>query len=316
MNKITCSAKNINKSFGTTKILHDVSINLKEGEIFGLLGSNGAGKSTLTKIMTGLMNQDSGQIIYFGNDLNQNYNELKSILGVVPQEISCYHGFTVKENLRFFGLMYNLKNKELEEKTNYLLKWLSLSKFSNKTVNKLSGGYKRLTNIACSLINDPQIIFMDEPTVGLDPKLRHLLWEKIRELKSIGKTICLTTHYLDEAQALCDRVGLLTEGKMLVEGKPIELIKKYGGYRIVIINVSSVLKSEDVEVIKNSFENSQIEIIGNAIIISFNQKGSLKKISTLTQWLQEKKYDILNSTIREPELEDVFLNLTGERMRK
>jgi len=234
---------------------------------------------------------------------------------VVPQEISCYKGFSVYENIRFFGLMYGVKGKELEEKIFYLLDWLSLTKFAHKPVNQLSGGYKRLTNIACSLINDPDIIFMDEPTVGLDPQIRHLLWEKIKALKEMGKTVCLTTHYLDEAQVLCDRIGLLMNGRLLVKGNPLELIKKYGGYRIVVIKLSDVVKSHEIDLIKESFEGSQVEIMGNTIVIGFTQKGSLEKISLLTQWVSEQGYKVISSVVKEPELEDVFLNLTGERMR-
>jgi len=222
MKKIVCKAENISKSYGTYKALDDVSIEMLEGEVFGLLGSNGAGKSTLTKIMSGLLNQDGGDVSYYNYDLKTNHAKLKSIFGVVPQEISCYYGFTVRENLKFFGLMYGIKGEELTEKTEYLLQWLALEKFGDKTVNQLSGGYKRLTNIACSLIHDPAIIFMDEPTVGLDPQIRRLMWDKINELKERGKTICLTTHYLDEAQALCDRIGLLQNGRLLLKGKPQE----------------------------------------------------------------------------------------------
>ena len=193
----------------------------------------------------------------------------------MPQEISCYHGFTVRENLEFFGKMYGVKGKELKEKISYLLKWLSLGKFENREVENLSGGYKRLLNIACSLIHDPMIIFMDEPTVGLDPEIRHLMWEKIKELKENGKTICLTTHYLDEAQTLCDRIGILVNGRLLVKGVPEDLIMRYGGYRILIIKLSEAVSVDDAESVKNSFPGSQTEVLGNTIVISFMQEHSL-----------------------------------------
>lgn len=315
MPKTVCQAQHITKNFGSFKALDDVSIELDDGEIFGLLGSNGAGKSTLTKIMTGLLNQDRGKISFYGYDLNQNYDEIKTIFSVVPQEVSYYYGFTVRENLDFFGKMYGLRGKELKEKTSFLLEWMKLSNFENKPANQLSGGYKRLLNIACSLVNDPRIIFMDEPTVGLDPSMRHLMWEKIKELKAQGKTICLTTHYLDEAQTLCNRVGLLVKGRMLVKGEPLELIRKYGGYRILIVKVSKMISSEHIEAIKNAFEESQVEVAGDTIVVSFSQKRSLEKISALTRWLLEQGYKVLSSIVKEPELEDVFLNLTGEKMR-
>lgn len=315
MPKLVCSAENITKSFGSFVALDDVSIEMYEAEVYGLLGSNGAGKSTLTKIFAGLLAPDSGNVKFFGYELNKNYSEIKKTFGVVPQEISCYHGFTVRENIDFFGLMYGLKGSRLEEKREELINWLELRKFRDKPVAELSGGYKRLLNIACSLVNDPAIIFMDEPTVGLDPKIRHLMWEKIKELKYRGKTICLTTHYLDEAQELCDRVGLLVNGRLLVNDSPEELIRKYGGYRALIMKVSKGISEEDASSIKESFEESQTIVLGSTIVVSFKQEHSLEKIAILTQWLVDKGYEVLKSTVKEPELEHVFLNLTGEGMR-
>jgi len=315
MKKVICSAENISKSFGKYKALDDVSIELYEGEVFGLLGSNGAGKSTLTKIMSGLIKPEKGEVKFFQYELNKHYEKIKKTFSVVPQEVSCYHGFSVKDNIKFFGLMHGIRGENLKEKTEYLMDWLSLIKFQNKPVQELSGGYKRLTNIACSLIHDPQIIFMDEPTVGLDPGLRRLFWEKIKELKEMGKTICLTTHYLDEAQVLCDRVGLLMNGRLLVKGNPPALIEKFGGYRIVIIKLSTPVSEEHLEAIRRSFVDSQVESIGNTIVISFTQPHSLQKISLLTQWLIEQHYEVTGSVVKEPELEDVFINITGDMIR-
>ncbi len=311
-----CIVENVTKFFGDYKALDNVSLELYEKEIFGLLGSNGAGKSTLTKIMTTLLESDEGKVNYLGLDLYENIEQIKKLIAIVPQEISCYYGFSVRQNIRFFGLMYGVKGEKLEEKINYLLDWFQLGKFADKPVNELSGGYKRLLNIACSLVHDPKIVFLDEPTVGLDPSMRRLLWKKIFELKEQGKTICITTHYLDEAQSLCNRVGLLVNGKLIVVGEPFELIKKYGGVRILVMKLSHIIMQDHVEAIKNSFEDSQVEIEGSTIVISFSQEHSIEKISLLTQWLENQGYEVISSLIKEPELEDVFLNLTGERMKQ
>ena len=150
---------------------------------------------------------------------------------------------------------------------------------------------------------------------GLDPNIRRLIWEKIRELRQEGKTVCLTTHYLDEAQALCNRVGLLVSGRLIVKGDPLDLIKKYGGYRVLIVKVDREIAQADAQSIKGSFPNEQTEILGNTAIISFKQEHSLEKISLLTQWVEEQGYTIISAVVKEPELEDVFLNITGERMR-
>lgn len=315
MQRKICEALNITKSFGNFKALDDVSIEMYEAEVFGLLGSNGAGKSTLTKILVGLLNPDSGEVRFLGNDLYTSLTELKKVFSVVPQEISCYHGFTVRENIRFFGIMYGLRGDKLDEKTDNLIEWLGLKKFRDRVVNDLSGGYKRLLNIACALVNDPIILFMDEPTVGLDPNIRRMIWEKIRELKMEGKTVCLTTHYLDEAQALCNKIGLLVNGRLIVKGDPGELIKKYGGYRVLVMKLDKVVSEEHTDSIKGSFPEAQTEVLGNTIVVSFKQEHSLEKISLLAQWVEEQGYEITSSVVKEPELEDVFLNLTGERMR-
>ncbi len=315
MQRTVCEAANISKSFGNFKALDDVSLEMYEGEVFGLLGSNGAGKSTLTKIMAGLLSPDAGEVRFLGNPLDAGNAEFRKIFAVVPQEISCYYGFTVAENIRFFGIMYGLRGQKLDEMARHLTEWLGLVQFRDRPVNDLSGGYKRLLNIACALVNDPLIIFLDEPTVGLDPNIRRLIWDKIRELKMQGKTICLTTHYLDEAQALCNRIGLLVNGRLIVKGDPMELIKKYGGYRVLIIKVDRAISENDGASIRNSFQNEQTEILGNTAIISFKQEHSLEKISLLTQWIEEQGYGIISSVVKEPELEDVFLNLTGQRMR-
>lgn len=315
MSAIVCSVSNAVKSFGIHKALDNVSLGLQEKEIYGLLGSNGAGKSTLIKIMTGLMIQDSGEVQYFGQEFSKNYSRLKTSFSVVPQDISCYHGFTVRENLRFFGLMYNIKGEALSKKIQYLIDWFQLKDFENKPVSELSGGYKRLLNIACSLVHDPAIIFLDEPTVGLDPTMRRIIWKKVKELKDQGRTICLTTHYLDEAQQLCDRVGLLVNGKLLVSGTPQELIEQFGGFRILIMKLNKIIGEQHADLIKNSFPDSHVEVMGATVVISFSQEHSLEKISMLTQWLSDQDYDVLSSVVKEPELEDVFLNVTGERMR-
>jgi ABC-type multidrug transport system ATPase subunit len=315
MPNIVCSAESISKSFGKFKALNGVSVELYEQEIFGLLGSNGAGKSTLAKIMTGLLDADAGKINYFGLDLKKDYNELKKRLTVVPQEISCYHGFTVEDNIRFFGLMHKIRGKALDDKVEYLLEWLPLKKFRHKAVNELSGGYKRMVNIACSLVHDPKMIFLDEPSAGLDPKMRHILWEKITELKKSGKTICLTTHYLDEAQALCDRVALLVSGEIVIKGIPEELIKQHGGYRVLILKLNKVVPQEIRETIKKVFKESQVDAIDNTILVSFDQKHSIEKISVLTRWLIKQGYEVTNSVVKEPELEDVFMNITGDKLR-
>jgi ABC-type multidrug transport system ATPase subunit len=166
------------------------------------------------------------------------------------------------------------------------------------------------------LIHDPELIFLDEPTVGLDPKMRQLFWEKIKELKAAGKTIIITTHYMDEAEKLCSVVALLKRGKLLAIGKPFALIQVYGGIKVVIFKVAGGVKESDLGNIKNVLKQPDITVNGDLLFIPLSQAHSVERITAVTEWLMKKGYNILSSTTKEPDLEDVFLNITGEKMKE
>jgi ABC-2 type transport system ATP-binding protein len=227
MKRKVLTAENLRKSYRKKEVLRGLSLSIRQGEIFGLLGPNGAGKSTFTKIATGLEKPDSGEIKYFNKPLAQNLDEVKRKIAVIPQEESFYREFSVEENIAFFGRLYGLRGQELKKRVDHLLEWLELKPFKKMPARYLSGGYRRLLNTACSLVHDPKMVFMDEPTVALDPGIRQMYWKKIKELKKEGKTICLTTHYMDEAEKLSDRIALIVKGKILVQGSPQKLVKKY-----------------------------------------------------------------------------------------
>jgi|SRR3989344_1939482 len=309
-------ADSISKSYGKFKALDNVSIAIRKGEIYGLIGPNGAGKSTLSRIITGLLKQDSGKIFINGKELEKNFGKLKRFIAIVPQDVSFFLDFTVEENLWFFSALYGLPANEVSQRTDYLLKWLYLDKFRKRKAKDLSGGFKRLLNIACSLVNNPEIIIMDEPTVGLDPKVRQIFWEKILSLKEQGKTICLTTHYMDEAQHLCSTIGLISGGKVLVSGSPFELIQKLGGVKVIVIRLNKVPEKEDVDVLKTTMTEGEVAVSGTFLIISVVPEKALEKISAITEWLVGEGYEIISSQVKEPDLEDVFMTATGERLRE
>ncbi|MEI7961172.1 MAG: ABC transporter ATP-binding protein, partial [archaeon] len=173
---------------------------------------------------------------------------------------------------------------------------------------------QKLLNIAISLIHDPEIIFMDEPTVGLDPTMRQLFWNKIVELKKNGKTIILTTHYMDEAEELCNRVALLKNGKLIAIGKPVDLIKQHGGIKVVVFRLSKPPVDLDIEMIRMMAASKNVVVQGNMLIIPFSQEDSIKRLAGITELLMKKGYNIISSTEKEPDLEDVFLNIVGENM--
>jgi ABC-2 type transport system ATP-binding protein len=303
----------ISKSFGEKKVLDDVSLEIEQGEIFGLLGSNGAGKSTLTSIALDLQNPSSGNIYFFNK---KKFSEVKQSVSLVPQDTAFYKDFSVKKNLRFFASIYGLKNKMADKRVEYLLDWLFLRKFSDTRACFLSGGYQRLLNIAIALIHDPEIIFLDEPTVGLDPNMRKKFWEKIKSLKAAGKTIILTTHYMDEAEELCSRLALMKNGKIISMGKPSDLIKIHGGIKVMIFDVENGVSGEDIQKLRTVLHQQIIVSKNNLLFIPFEQEHSIEKVVAITEWLIKKGYNILSSTTKEPSLEDVFINLTGELMEE
>jgi len=275
-----------------------------------LLGPNGAGKSTLIKILTGFEKASAGTFSFV--DKANLSSGLSMHLGVVPQEEMFYHKFSVEENLSFFGMLYGLSGKKLSDRIDFLIKWLNLEHFRTKEVGYLSGGYRRLVNIACSIIHDPEIVFLDEPTVGLDPKVRKLFWARIKELKQQGKSILITTHYMDEAEALCDRIAILVDGKVLVQGSPFELIRGFGGQTTIIMELETEVDPLIVEGITELVPNSIIKTRGKQIFIAVEERHSIKSAYAVSEFIKRSNVNVISSILREPTLEDVFLNLVGK----
>jgi len=205
--------RNTNKSYGHLQALSDINLDIKKGEFFGLLGPNGAGKSTLIGVLGGLVKKDSGSITVLGKDIISNYRETKKSLGIVPQEITFDPYFTVRETLKIHSGYFGIKDNS--EKIDELLEALSLTDKAEIGPRELSGGMKRRLLIAKALVHDPEIIVLDEPTAGVDVELRNSLWEYVINLNKQGKTIILTTHYLEEAEALCDRIAIMNKGKIV-----------------------------------------------------------------------------------------------------
>jgi len=306
------SVQNVSKSYGAKKVLDTVSFDIEEKEIFGLLGSNGAGKSTITSIILGLEKPSSGKVVLFeGQKVN-----LKKKVALVPQDTAFYKDFSVEKNIKFFASVCGLQHNKIKPRVDFLMNWLNLSDFKDAKAGNLSGGYQRLLNIAISLVHDPELIFLDEPTVGLDPKMRQMFWVKIKDLKEAGKTIIITTHYMDEAEKLCTKLALMKKGKLLTIGKPIELISQYGGIKVMIFNIPGGVRGEDLQKIKSVLNQSTIVSRDDLLFIPFEQEHSFEKVIAITGWLMKKGYNISSSITKEPNLEDVFLNITGEGMKQ
>ena len=219
--------KDLVKKFDDVTAVNGISLEIKKGELFGLLGPNGAGKTTMINMLVGLLNATEGTAIVGGYDVKRDLSKIKEMIGVCPQEASVYKFLKGRENVELFGNLFEMDKKLLKERADKFFKASGLEEASNRKAKGYSGGMIRQLNLIIALINDPKIVFLDEPTVGMDPRARRKTWEFIGDLKKQDKTIILTTHYIEEAEALCDRVGVIDYGELIALGSPKELMKKH-----------------------------------------------------------------------------------------
>ena len=217
----------LTKRFEDVTAVDDLSLEVAKGELFGLLGPNGAGKTTVINILCGLIKPTSGSVVVGGLDVQRDLYRVREKIGVCPQETAIFPYLTGLENIDLFGKLYGMSKDQLEVGRNELLEKMGLVEDAKRRTGKYSGGMKRRLSLALALIHDPQIAFLDEPTVAMDPQSRHAVWDFIKELRSKEKTIILTTHYMEEAEELCDNVGIIDYGKLIALGSPKELMKKY-----------------------------------------------------------------------------------------
>ncbi|MCL4429793.1 MAG: ATP-binding cassette domain-containing protein [Chloroflexi bacterium] len=226
MNEQAITIENLTKKYEDKTAVENLSLQVAKGELFGLLGPNGAGKTTTISILCGLIKPTSGAAQIYGYDVQKDAQKVKELIGVCIQETAIYPYLTGVENLALFGNLYGMNKKTIKERSNMLLERMGLKDDAKRITAKYSGGMKRRLSLALALIHDPQIAFLDEPTVAMDPQSRHAVWDFIKEQKTKGKTIILTTHYMEEAEELCDRVGIIDHGKLIALGTPKELVAK------------------------------------------------------------------------------------------
>ena len=298
---IVISINGLTKTYDEFIAVNEISFDVNKGEVFALLGPNGAGKTTTVEIIECLKTPDNGKVEIFGINLKdkKKQNEIKRKIGVMPQNFNAFDWLTVKENLDYFRNLYDSKISVDE-----LIDRVGLAKKTDSMYKTLSGGMKQRVGIAISLINEPELLFLDEPTAGLDPQARRETWNLIKKLKQQGKTIFLTTHYMEEAQELSDRILIIIEGKIVASGSPSELIENYGG------NKSIILKNCDRRILEG--KNIQYEIdTESQIHIIFDNNDQLFKI--LAAVTDDPNVEI---EIKKPNLDEVFLNLTGRRINE
>lgn len=304
--------RNLTKRFGELIADDDVGFEVNEGEIFGLLGPNGAGKSTLISMITTLLAPDSGEIIINGFDIKKQPKEVKKLLGLVPQEIALYPTLTARENLVFWGRMYRLKGRLLNERVEAALELAGLKDRAGERIDKYSGGMKRRINIAAALLHRPKVLIMDEPTVGIDPQSRNHILETVLKLNSQGMTVIYTSHYMEEVEYLCSRIAIMDRGRVIASGSKDELRKLIGDRDT--INIESTINDGTVaERIKsvNGVDSVRIEEKGLKII-AFEADAVLARVISI---LDSYKCKIHGISVTQTNLESVFLHLTGRALR-
>lgn len=299
-------AKGLTKTYGDFIAVDGINFEVKKGESFGLLGPNGAGKSTTMKMIASTSQRSGGELTILGKDPNQHGPEIRAHLGVVPQQDNLDRELKVWENLMTYGRFFGLKSSFLKPKIEELLQFAQLEEKRNVKTEELSGGMKRRLTIARGLINEPEILMLDEPTTGLDPQARHILWDRLFRLKEVGVTLVITTHYMDEAEQLCDRLVVMDKGKIMAEGSPAELIKTYSSKEVLEVRFGSDNNKTMAKQLKGI--GDRLEILPDRILVyTEDGEAALKKI------LAAGMHPI-TSLVRRSSLEDVFLRLTGRTL--
>jgi ABC-2 type transport system ATP-binding protein len=300
--KTAISYKNVKKFYGDLKAVNGITLNIKEGEFFGLLGPNGAGKSTLINMLAGLAKPSTGKISVMGYDVQNNYQEARHSVGIVPQELVFDPFFNVREMLRFQAGYFG-KGKENDVWVDEVIERLDLTDKASTNMRKLSGGMKRRALIAQALVHKPPVIVLDEPTAGVDVELRQKLWEFIKDLNNDGHTIVLTTHYLEEAQELCNSVAMLRAGKIVAMDTTKNLLRKFATK-----NLKLKLNFKGEEKLPQKIDHIPHQIVEDAFIFQLKR---ITDITEITEALKESRVEIADIQTVDSDLEDVFLKLTN-----
>jgi lipooligosaccharide transport system ATP-binding protein len=307
MPEILVHARDLTKRFGSFTAVDGIDFELYRGEAFGFLGPNGAGKSSTMRMLACVSPPSSGELRILGMDPVRDGSAIRGRLGVVPQDDTLDMELTVRENLLVYGRYFGLPRNVIRERTDQLLEFVQLADRGKAKVDDLSGGMKRRLTIARSLINDPDIIILDEPTTGLDPQARHVVWDRLYRLKQRGVTLVLTTHYMDEAEQLCDRLVVMDHGVFAAVGTPRSLISQYSTPEVLELRFPLDVHEQAAEKLKD-FDSERREVLADRILI-YTSDGDAALAAVRRLGLEP-----LTSLVRRSTLEDVFLHLTGRRL--
>jgi len=304
--EVVIRAKNLTKKYKDFVAVDGIDFEVKRGESFGLLGPNGAGKSTTMKMISSVSQRTGGELTILGKEPNSHGPEIRAHLGVVPQKDLLDRELKAWENLFTYGRYFGLSRKFLKQKVEELLEFAQLTEKRNSKADDLSGGMQRRLAIARGLVNEPEILMLDEPTTGLDPQARHILWDRLFRLKEQGVTLVITTHYMDEAEQLCDRLIVMDKGKIMAEGSPAALIKQYSSKEVVEVRFGTDKNEKFAPQLEELAD--RIEVLPDRILL-YTEKGE----ELLTKIVDAGLHPV-TSLVRRSSLEDVFLRLTGRTL--
>ena len=303
--EVLIQAQGLTKKFGDFTAVDHIDFEVYKAECVGFLGPNGAGKTTTVRMIYCFLPLTRGELSVAGMNVSTQSREIKGLVGVAPQEDNLDPDFTVMKNLLVYARYFDLSKEEAARRATEQLQFFQLQEKQNVQIVELSTGMKRRLIVARALLNEPQILLLDEPTTGLDPQARHLVWDEIRTLRKNGVTIIITTHYMDEAAELCDRIFIMDNGKIIEKGKPAELVKKHVGDDVLEFDMDEIL----VESLKAELPDAVFETFGERVHVFTSQAHGV-----FERFLE--KHPATNVTIRNANLEDVFLKLTGRKLKE
>lgn len=310
--KSTIAVKNLQKSYGKLKVLSGVSFEVKQGSILALLGPNGAGKTTTIRILSTLIEPDGGSAAVNGHDVVKSPDNVRASIGLTGQYAAVDEYLSARENLEMMGRLYRLSIEDCRKRAQELLEQFDLANVGPRKVKTYSGGMRRRLDLAMSLIASPPVIFLDEPTTGLDPRSRMTMWQLVKELTKHGTTILLTTQYMEEADYLADNIVVIDGGKVIAEGTPDTLKSKVGSDRLEI----TIAQKSNFEKAKEIIDGKGVQIDEERRAISIANKGGVRKLKEVLQRLEDANIHVEDLSMHRPTLDDVFLTLTGHAATK
>jgi len=295
----------LTKRYGDLLAVNDISFSVRKGEVFAFLGPNGAGKTTTVEIIETIRTPTSGKVTLLGMDVTKKKHEIVSRIGVLPQEFSSFDRITVRETIQYYSRLFSCRNTDIDR----LIELVNLKDKSKEQYKNLSGGLKQRLGIAIALVNDPEVVFLDEPTTGLDPRARREVWEVLQGLKEKGKTVFLTTHYMEEAELLADTVAIISKGEIIAMGSPDELVENNANYQVLTLKsvdekVFEIVRNMGFEPVHSNHKDIRIRVEHKDDVLK--TLNAIKDTGTL----------YLGLDVRKPNLEEVFLKLTGEALRE